>query len=39
VTGSVVINGRITEILDLDTLCADVVAAPVAEYARAGAEV
>lgn len=39
VTGSVVINGRVTEILDLDTLCADVVAAPVPEPARAGAEV
>ena len=39
VTGSVVINGRVTEILDLDTLCADVVAAPVSEHARAGAEV
>lgn len=39
VTGSVVINGRVTEILDLDTLSADVVAAPVSEHARAGAEV
>jgi two-component system, chemotaxis family, sensor kinase CheA len=39
VTGSVVINGRVTEILDLDILCADVVAAPVSEHARVGAEV
>jgi hypothetical protein len=39
VTVSVVIDGRVTEILDLDTLCAEVLAAPVSELARVGAEV
>jgi len=39
VTGSVVICGRVTEILDLDTLCAGVLAAAVPEHDRAGAEV
>jgi two-component system chemotaxis sensor kinase CheA len=39
VTGSVVIDGRVTEILDLDVLCAGVLAAPVSDHAGAGAKV
>jgi two-component system chemotaxis sensor kinase CheA len=39
VAGSVVIDGRVTEILDLDILCADVLAASVPEHALVGAEV
>ncbi len=39
VAGSVVIDGRVTEILDLDTLCADVLAASEPEHALAGAKV
>ena len=39
VAGSIVIGGRVTEILDLDTLCAGVLAAAVPQHERAGAEV
>jgi two-component system chemotaxis sensor kinase CheA len=39
VTGSVVIDGRVTEIIDLDTLCADVLAASGPARTLAGAVV